>query len=123
MVAHHEDNFAYYRIQDAIVSVIIKQGIIVTPESILAITSRRLHLQKNRGYPILFDMTNIYNLDKAARDCLGQFGWVAGTKAVLLAPTKPSFLLAQFLIVIHKPPIPTQVFEDRNTSLTFLTNT
>lgn len=80
----------------------------------------RLHLQRNRAYPIYCDVRNIIDTHKEARDYLAREG-AALTRAVAFRISGPvSESMLHFYLQRTNPHTPTQLFFKKKPALMFL---
>lgn len=80
----------------------------------------RLSIQNHKNYPVLCDLRNVIQAEKAAMDYLAKEGSTQATAVALLVNYPHSKVTAEFYINTSLPKVPTQIFEDKLKALQFL---
>ncbi|MFA5296960.1 MAG: hypothetical protein WC389_01990 [Lutibacter sp.] len=117
-----ENEYAKFWIKDQILFFEYKPDLVIDLIAAQRVVADRIRFQNEVAYPIFCDIRGVVDFDKAARDYLAHSGSVL-TKAVgFLVHQKVSQTIATFYVKINKPSVPTQLFEDQNAALAFLSN-
>ena len=115
-----ENAYAKFWISNHLLFFEYKTGVNIDLAAAQCIVADRIKFQNEIIYPIFCDVRGVVKVDKAARDYLAQSGSVL-TKAVgFLVHQKVSQAITSFYVNINKPAVPTQIFEDENSALEFL---
>jgi hypothetical protein len=116
----YENKFAYFRISNQIVFLEIKAEVLLDIVAAETITSDRLHLQQDVSYPVLFDISALGGTDKSGRDYLAKYGWFLTKRVGILANPFKAMTIARFYLLLSKPNVATQIFNDKKIALQFL---
>lgn len=114
-----ENNYATYKLVEEVMYVKYKPIFLDLPEA-MCIVKDRLELQKGQFMPVLCDIREIKEINKAARAYLSIEG-SAFVKAVAFIVGSPiSESLSSFYIHTNRPSIPTRSFNNVQEALRFL---
>ncbi|MBJ7881618.1 DUF7793 family protein [Gelidibacter salicanalis] len=115
----YENEYATYQIIEGILHVKYKNIAVDLPEAVY-IVKDRLDLQEGQFMPVLCDIRDIKEINKAARIYLSIEG-SAFIKAVAFIVESPvSEMLSQFYLRTSKPTIPTEAFDNIHDALVYL---
>jgi len=114
-----ENDYATYEIIEGILHVKYKNIVLDLPEAVY-IVKDRLDMQEGQFMPVLCDIRDIKEINKAARVYLSIEG-SAFIKAVAFIVGSPvSEMLSEFYLRTSKPTIPTKSFNNIREALRFL---
>lgn len=115
----YENEYATYEIIEGILHVKYKNIVVDLPEAVF-IVKDRLDLQEGQYMPVLCDIREIKEINKAARVYLSIEG-SAFIKAVAFIVESPvSEMLSEFYLRTSKPTIPTRSFDNVHDAMLFL---
>lgn len=115
-----ENEYAAYHIQEEILFVTYKRGIIINLPAAIQIVEDRLALQEGLSYPVLCDIREVRCIDKAARDYLAVEGSLLIDAVAYLVEPTVSRAISDFYIHINNPPVPSKNFTDIEAAKAFL---
>jgi len=114
-----ENAYATYEIIDGILHMKYKNIVLELPEAIL-IVKDRLGLQQGQYLPVLCDIREIKEINKAARVYLSLEGSTFIKAVAFIVESPVSEMLSQFYLKTSKPTIPTKSFNNTFEALGFL---
>lgn len=120
MSFYSENEYASYHIQDAILHITYKKGIVINLPVAIRIVEDRLALQAGLSFHILCDIREVRLIDKAARDYLAVEGSVLVNSVAYLVEPTVSKAISEFYIHISNPPVPSKIFTDMDAAREFL---
>lgn len=115
-----ETEFVMMFIQDGIFHCHFKE--IATMDLSVAQTSVKDRLQffERKSYPSLFDITQVKQTTKEARDFLANEGNELVSASAIVVSSPMLRMIANFYIVVNKPKNPSQLFTDRESAVKWL---
>jgi hypothetical protein len=116
----YENKFAYYRIDNQIVFLEVKENVVLDFEAAAVISLDRMRLQNDQCYPVLFDIEHLADSSKSGRDYLAHCGWFLASRVVILARSFTPATIAKFYLQQSKPSVTTALFDDKTAALQFL---
>lgn len=120
MDRHYENKFAYFRIDNQIVFLDIKEDVVLDLNAAALITSDRMRFQEDKSFPVLFNINGLSDTDKPGRDYLAQSGWFLTKRVGILANPFKALMIAKFYLSISKPKVASAIFHDEQVALNFL---
>lgn len=123
MIASHdlyENDFARFWIADGILFFKYKPNTTIDIKVAQCVVTDRIHLQKERSYPILCDIRGIVATEKSGRDYLAQSGSILTQAVGLIVHEKVLLTISTFYLQISKPSVPTQIFSKEDDALVYL---
>lgn len=81
----------------------------------------RLHFFGVTSYPCLFDISEVKQTTKEARDYMANEGNQLVLASAMVVTSPMLKMMANFYIMVNKPQNPTKVFTDRENAVTWLT--
>lgn len=81
----------------------------------------RLNLFQDKAYPCLFDISEVKQTTKEARDFMAEEGNQLVLASAMVVTSPMLKMMANFYIMVNKPKNPTQLFTDREKALQWLT--
>jgi len=113
--------FARMKVQDDILEVTYKKGLIITQEVAQQIIHQRLSYCEGIAYPCLILDEGILEIQKAARDLLSSEEGTQQLKAsALVLNTAYGRIVGNFFVKLTKPAIPVKVFNNKQHALEWL---
>ncbi len=119
-ITYYENDYVRYRIEQGTLYVVFKSGVAITLEKARVIVNDRLLIQEGNALVSLWNITNIRDIDKAARDYFANRGSMLLKASAIVHGNEKSALMAQFFIRVSKPRIPSATFENEAAALKFL---
>lgn len=111
--------FADIKIENGIVICVYHPGEVLTLEVAKKLVNRRLELQDNKDYPVLFHIS-LNKATKSARNYMkkeGIEGIISGAFIVDSILTKS---ILNFFLMVSKPKVPAKLFTERKDALIWL---
>jgi hypothetical protein len=81
---------------------------------------RRLEFMEGKTYPCFFDITQVKQTTKEARDYLAVEGNALISASAILVSSPMLKMMANFFIMVNKPKNPTRMFTDKEEALAWL---
>ncbi len=120
MDRHYENKFAYFRIDNQIVFLDIKEDVVLDLNAAVIITSDRMRFQEDKSFPVLFNINGLSDTDKAGRDYLAHYGWFLTKRVGILASPFKALMIAKFYLNLSRPKVASAIFDDVQVALDFL---
>jgi hypothetical protein len=117
-----ENEYAAYKLVDGILFVTYAKDVILDLPAAVYIVKDRLSLHEGRFLPVMCDIRQIKEINKAARAYLSIEGSVLVKAVAFIIDSPVSEMLSQFYLRTSKPPIPTEAFDNYEEALEFLKN-
>ena len=115
-----ENEYATYHIQEDILFITYKKGIVINLATAIQIVEDRLSLQEGLSYPVLCDIREVRCIDKAARDYLAVEGSLLIDSVAYLVEPTVSKTISEFYIHINTPAVASKNFTDVEAAKAFL---
>ncbi len=80
----------------------------------------RLNFFQNKSYPSLFDITEVKQTTKEARDFMANEGNDLVLASAMVVTNPMLKMMANFYIMVNRPKNPTKLFTDRDSALEWL---
>ena len=80
----------------------------------------RLNFFKNEAYPCLFDITEVRQTTKEARDYMADKGNDLVIASAMIVTNPMLKMMANFYVMVNRPKNPTRLFTDRESALEWL---
>jgi len=123
MIQEYRDDYFHIRIEDGIVFVEWLSSRIEDISIIENAIRKRLEIQDGKSYPMFGDIRKVKGGNPKVRKRLAEADNFEGITALsVLCSTRFQIMQINFFHLKHKPPIPCRVFNDKNTALTWLSN-
>lgn len=117
-----ENEFARFWVEDGILFFVFKPRVIIDHAAAKMIVADRLQVQMQKSYPILCDISMVFEINKGARDYFALHSYLLiDAVAIVTRHNKLSFSMISFYLKVYKPKAKTEVFSDRESALKFLT--
>jgi hypothetical protein len=115
-----ENEYASYRLVEGILYVSYHKDVILDLPAAVYIVKDRLSIHEGRYFPVLCDIRQIKEINKAARTYLSIEGSILIKAVAFITESPVSEILSEFYMRTSKPPIPTQSFNNMEEALRFL---
>lgn len=115
-----ENEYAKFWIENGILFFVYKNGIAIDLPTVIKIVEDRLKLQQGKALLNFSDIRGVKSVDKVARNYLAREGSVLIKAVALLVDNPLNNALSKFYVKANTPPIPTQMFTEREEALAFL---
>lgn len=116
----YQNEFTVISISNKILSLKIIRPVIIDLEFAVRITEDRLRLQKDKIYPVLYDLNLAIAVDKPARDYLALYSPILCSCAAIFANSNVSKTIFQFYKKVSKPKVKTEIFSEQSKAVVFL---
>ncbi|RDC63221.1 hypothetical protein AHMF7616_01822 [Adhaeribacter pallidiroseus] len=80
----------------------------------------RLNFFENQAYPCLFDITEVRQTTKEARDFMANEGNNLVLASAMIVTNPMLKMMANFYVMVNRPKNPTKLFTDRESALEWL---
>ena len=107
-------------IDNGIVYCIYHSFTVLTLKKAQEIVTQRLEVQKDKYYPVYYDINGLRHSHKEARDYLAREGSILTNAVAYLASDHYSYKMIRFFIRNSKPRVPSKVFRHKFNALTYL---
>ncbi len=120
MVVAYENDFGFYSIEEDVLSIRYRTGVIMTLDTAKAMVADRHRIQEGLVYPLLCDIRGIVEIDRLARNYLALEGsyLIRATALVVCHPTSEA--ISEFYLHTTYSPVPTESFYNLQEALVFL---
>lgn len=116
----HETKYVRMFVQDGILFMYYKQLDLLEIEAARTIVKDRIAYSNGISYPCLFDITNVKESTKEARDYMANEGNDLVTASAIIVGSPVLRMMANFFIMVNKPKNPTMMFTDQESALEWL---
>tara|TARA_R110002073_G_scaffold327921_3_gene508846 strand:- start:3849 stop:4223 length:375 start_codon:yes stop_codon:yes gene_type:complete len=115
-----ENAYATYKLENGILYVVYSKDVILDLPAAVYIVKDRLSMHEGRFLPVLCDIRQIKEINKAARAYLSIEGSILIKAVAFIVDSPVSEMLSEFYLRTSKPPIPTESFNTMEEALKFL---
>ncbi|MGJ8550702.1 hypothetical protein HSX10_16365 [Winogradskyella undariae] len=115
-----ENEYATYNIVNGILYVTYRKDVILDLPAAVYVVKDRLSLHEGLFLPVLCDVRQIKEINKAARVYLAIEGSTLIKAVAFIVESPVSDMLSKFYLRTSKPPIPTEAFTTMEQALIFL---
>lgn len=115
-----ENEYATYKLADGILYVTYNKDVILDLPAAVYIVKDRLLIHEGRFLPVICDIRQIKEINKAARAYLSMEGSTLIKAVAFIVESPVSEMLSEFYLRTSKPPIPTESFNTMEQALKFL---
>jgi len=116
----HENTFAVYLLTDDLLHIIYKKVPCINVKAAELIVKDRMELQEGKTMPVLCDIREVRNIDKAARDYLALEGSLWIKKLALLIYPPVTDMISAIYLDTHSQKVPTRSFTKKSEALAYL---
>lgn len=116
----HENTFAVYLLTDDLLHIIYKKVPCINVKAAELIVKDRMELQEGKVMPVLCDIREVRNIDKAARDYLALEGSLWIKKLAFLIYPPVTDMISAIYLDTHSQKVPTQSFTKKAEALAYL---
>lgn len=116
----HENTFAVYLLTDDLLHIIYKKVPFINFKAAELIVKDRMELQEGKVMPVLCDIREVRNIDKAARDYLALEGSLWIKKLAFLIDPPVTDMISSIYLDTHSQKVPTQSFTNKAEALAYL---
>ena len=120
MKKSHENNYAIYLLTDDLLHIIYKKVPCINLKAAQLIVKDRMELQEGKPMPVLCDIRQVLNIDKAARDYLALEGSLWVEKLAFLIDPPVTDMISSIYLDTHAHKVPTQSFSNKSEALDYL---
>jgi len=120
MLDFYENDFATYKLEDDVLVIIYRDGVVVDLKAAVQVVEDRLMLQQGERLAVLVDIRGIKEINKSARDYLALEGSVLIKAVAIIVEPPVSEMLSTFYLRTSKPPIPNESFNSIEEAKLFL---
>lgn len=115
-----ENAFAVYLLTDDLLHIIYKKVPCINLKAAQRIVKDRMELQEGKAMPVLCDIREVRNIDKAARDYLALEGSLWVEKLAFLIDPPVTDMISSIYLDTHVQKIPTRSFTKKSEALAYL---
>lgn len=116
----HENRYAIYLLTDELLHIIYKKVPCINRKAAQLIVKDRMELQEGKAMPVLCDIREVRNIDKAARDYLALEGSLWIEKLAFLIDPPVTDMISSIYLDTHSQKVPTQSFTKKAEALAYL---
>ncbi|GLU45115.1 hypothetical protein [Allomuricauda sp. NBRC 101325] len=116
----HENTYAVYLLTDHLIHIIYKKAPCIDLKAAQVIVMDRMQLQEGRVMPVLCDIREVRNINKAARDYLALEGSLWIEKLAFLIDLPVTDMISSIYLDTHAQKVPTRSFANKSEALVFL---
>lgn len=116
----HENTFAVYLLTNDLLHIIYKKVPCINLKAAELIVKDRMELQEGKVMPVLCDIREVRNIDKAARDYLALEGSLWIEKLALLIYPPVTDMISAIYLDTHSQKVPTRSFTKKAEALAYL---
>ncbi len=116
----HENRYAIYLLTDDLLHIIYKKVPCINRKAAQLIVKDRMELQEGKAMPVLCDIREVRNIDKAARDYLALEGSLWIEKLAFLIDPPVTDMISSIYLDTHSQKVPTQSFTKKAEALAYL---
>lgn len=115
-----ENEYATYSLEDGILYITYNKDVVLDLPAAVYVVKDRLLIHEGRSLPVICDIRQISEINKAARTYLSIEGSTLIKAVAFIVESPVSEMLSEFYLRTSKPPIPTESFNDIEQALKFL---
>lgn len=115
-----ENDYASYKLADGILFITYNKDVVLDLPAAVYVVKERLLLHEGRHLPVLCDVRQIKEVNKAARSYLSIEGSTLVKAVAFIVDSPVSEMLSEFYLRTNKPTIPTKAFNNFDLALKFL---
>ncbi len=115
-----ENEYANYKIEDGVLFITYHKDVILDLPAAVFIVKDRLSIHEGLALPVVCDIRQIKEINKAARTYLSIEGSTLIKAVAFIVESPVSEMLSEFYLRTSKPPIPTESFDTVAQALIFL---
>ena len=116
----HENNYAIYLMADDPIHIIYKKVPYIDLKAAQVIVKDRMQLQEGREMPVLCDIREVRNINKAARDYFALEGSLWVQKLAFLIDPPVTDMISSIYLDTHAQKVPTRSFTKKKEALAYL---
>ena len=116
----HENSYAIYLLTDDLLHIIYKKVPCINRKAAQLIVKDRMELQEGKTMPVLCDIREVRNIDKAARDYLALEGSLWIRKLAFLIDPPVTDMISSIYLDTHSQKVPTRSFTKKVEALAYL---
>ncbi|RPG30154.1 hypothetical protein [Flagellimonas sp.] len=116
----HENNYAIYLMADDLIHIIYKKVPYIDLKAAQVIVKDRMQLQEGREMPVLCDIREVRNINKAARDYFALEGSLWVQKLAFLIDPPVTDMISSIYLDTHAQKVPTRSFTKKKEALAYL---
>ncbi|MCK7591281.1 hypothetical protein M0G43_11905 [Subsaxibacter sp. CAU 1640] len=115
-----ENDYASYKLNDGILFITYNKDVVLDLPAAVYVVKERLLLHEGRALPVLCDVRQIKEVNKAARSYLSIEGSILVKAVAFIVDSPVSEMLSEFYLRTNKPTVPTKAFNNFDLALKFL---
>jgi len=115
-----ENTYAVYLLTEDLLHIIYKKVPGINLKAAQLIVKDRMELQEGKTMPVLCDIREVRNIDKAARDYLALDGSLWVKKLALLVDPPVTDMISSIYLDTHAHKVPTRTFSNTSEALAYL---
>lgn len=120
MTITSENDYASYKFASGILFITYNKDVILDLPAAVYVVKERLLLHEGRSLPVLCDVRQIKEVNKAARSYLSIEGSILVKAVAFIVDSPVSEMLSEFYLRTNKPTIPTKAFNNFDLALKYL---
>ncbi|OBX24461.1 hypothetical protein LX77_03562 [Gelidibacter algens] len=119
MTVNSENDYASYKLADGILIITYNKDVVIDLPAAVYVVKERLSIHEGRTLPVLCDVRQIKEVNKAARSYLSIEGSILVKAVAFIVDSPVSEMLSEFYLRTNKPTIPTKAFNNIDLALKF----
>lgn len=120
MTITSENDYASYKLADGVLFITYNKDVVLDLPAAVYVVKERLLFHEGRSLPVLCDVRQIKEVNKAARSYLSNEGSILVKAVAFIVDSPVSEMLSEFYLRTNKPTIPTKAFNNVDLALKFL---
>ena len=120
MTVISENDYASYKFSDGILIITYNKDVVIDLPAAVYVVKERLAIHEGRALPVLCDVRQIKEVNKAARSYLSIEGSILVKAVAFIVDSPVSEMLSEFYLRTNTPTIPTKAFNNFDLALKFL---
>ncbi|MFN3402902.1 MAG: hypothetical protein ACK40G_02330 [Cytophagaceae bacterium] len=96
------------------------KNIIVSKQEAIKLVKDRIEFQNGITYPIICDIQQAIYINNEAREYFANEGAALASACAVVISSHVSHILANFFMLFNKPPVPTRIFNNKESAVTWL---
>ncbi|WP_225037091.1 hypothetical protein [Winogradskyella sp. SM1960] len=120
MTVISENDYASYKFSDGILIITYNKDVVIDLPVAVYVVKERLEIHEGRALPVLCDVRQIKEVNKAARSYLSIEGSILVKAVAFIVDSPVSEMLSEFYLRTNTPTIPTKAFNNFDLALKFL---